>query len=189
MICNVSTHFIDGVLSIPCESALRWMTGHYWWQVNIGSVNGLVPSGTKPLPEPMLANIYIAIWHQYWPADTWSLLSPTTPMQILGDFHHFCFAIFAWYLMDWSGKWQLLVHITEYQNITGVTTVLHWAINKVPLVRKELKKNNYKYILTLSELIKTIPWRKYLIYIYCFLFFCLHQTSCTHNSVLIKNLK
>ena len=30
-------------------------TGLYWWLVNIGSGNGLVPSGTLPLPEPVLA--------------------------------------------------------------------------------------------------------------------------------------
>ena len=31
----------------------------------IGSGNGLVPSGNKPSPEPMLAQIYVAIWrHQ-----------------------------------------------------------------------------------------------------------------------------
>ena len=30
--------------------------------VNIGSGNGLVPSGNKPLPEPMLALIPVAIW-------------------------------------------------------------------------------------------------------------------------------
>ena len=29
-------------------------TGLHWWSVNIGSGNGLVPSGNKPLPEPML---------------------------------------------------------------------------------------------------------------------------------------
>ena len=28
----------------------------------IGSGNGLVPSGNKPLPEPMLTQIFIAIW-------------------------------------------------------------------------------------------------------------------------------
>ena len=28
---------------------------------NIGSGNGLVPSGNKPLPEPMLTQIYVAI--------------------------------------------------------------------------------------------------------------------------------
>ena len=30
--------------------------------VNIGSGNGLVPSGNKPLPEPMLTQIYVAKW-------------------------------------------------------------------------------------------------------------------------------
>ena len=29
-------------------------TGPYWWYVNIGSGNGLVPPGNKPLPEPVL---------------------------------------------------------------------------------------------------------------------------------------
>ena len=30
---------------------------------NIGSGDGLVPSGSKPLPEPMLNLIYVAIWY------------------------------------------------------------------------------------------------------------------------------
>ena len=29
--------------------------------VKIGSANGMVPSGNKPLPEPMLTQIYVAI--------------------------------------------------------------------------------------------------------------------------------
>ena len=29
-----------------------------WWWINSGSGNGLVPSGTKPLPEPVLTQIY-----------------------------------------------------------------------------------------------------------------------------------
>ena len=32
-----------------------------WWLVNIGSGNGLVPSGNKPLPEPMLTQIDVVI--------------------------------------------------------------------------------------------------------------------------------
>ena len=36
-------------------------TGLHWWYVNIGSGNGLVPSGNKPLPEPMLIQIFVAI--------------------------------------------------------------------------------------------------------------------------------
>ena len=38
------------------------VAGPYWWEVNIGSGNGLVPSGNKPLPEPMLTQIYVATW-------------------------------------------------------------------------------------------------------------------------------
>ena len=38
------------------------VTGLHWWSVNMGSGNGLVPSGNKPLPEPMLTQIYVAVW-------------------------------------------------------------------------------------------------------------------------------
>ena len=31
---------------------------HLWW-ANIGSGHGLVPSGNKPLPEPMLNELYM----------------------------------------------------------------------------------------------------------------------------------
>ena len=37
-------------------------TGIHWLSVNTGSGNGLVPSGNKPLPEPMLTKISVAIW-------------------------------------------------------------------------------------------------------------------------------
>ena len=40
-------------------------TGPYWWSVNIGSGNGLVLSGNKPLTEPMLIQIYVAKWRYY----------------------------------------------------------------------------------------------------------------------------
>ena len=54
---------IDG-WSISCKIVLKWMptNGPYWWYINIGSGNGLVPSGNKPLPEPMLTQISVAIW-------------------------------------------------------------------------------------------------------------------------------
>ena len=38
-------------------------TESQYWGVNIGSGNVLVPSGNKPLPEPLLTQIYVAIWH------------------------------------------------------------------------------------------------------------------------------
>ena len=34
------------------------------WLVNISSGNGLVPSGNKSLPKPMLTHFYVAIWCQ-----------------------------------------------------------------------------------------------------------------------------
>ena len=37
-----------------------WSTELLWWWVIIGSGNGLVPSGNKPLTE-----IYVATWHHY----------------------------------------------------------------------------------------------------------------------------
>ena len=39
---------------ISCEIAPRWMSLDLTDDVNIDSANGLVPSGTKPLSEPML---------------------------------------------------------------------------------------------------------------------------------------
>ena len=38
------------------------VTGLHWWPINIGSDNGLVPSGNMPLPELMLIQISVAIW-------------------------------------------------------------------------------------------------------------------------------
>ena len=40
-------------------------TRSQWWDVNIDSGNGLVPDGTKPLPESMFTQNYVGIWrHQ-----------------------------------------------------------------------------------------------------------------------------
>ena len=52
-------------------------TRPHWWLVNNGSGNGLLPDGTKPLPEPKLT-ISTTIWH-HWATMTWSavwLLNP-----------------------------------------------------------------------------------------------------------------
>ena len=44
------------------DNALRWMSWDLPRKVNIASGNGLVPSGNKPLPEPVLTKISNAIW-------------------------------------------------------------------------------------------------------------------------------
>ena len=45
---------------MPLELTIEYVNIEH--QVNIGSSNGLVPSGTKPLPVPMLIQFYVAIW-------------------------------------------------------------------------------------------------------------------------------
>ena len=53
---------IDG-RGISCEIALIWMSLDFTDDQNIGSGNGLVPLGNKPLPEPRLTQFSVAIWH------------------------------------------------------------------------------------------------------------------------------
>ena len=63
-ICNFQTNFRDWWLRHHLWNCSDMnVTGLHWWSVNIGSGNGLVPLGNKPLPEPMLTQIYVAIWH------------------------------------------------------------------------------------------------------------------------------
>ena len=47
------------------ETAVRWAKRHYLWIVNIGSGSGFVPTGTRPLPEPMLTQSYVIVW-RHW---------------------------------------------------------------------------------------------------------------------------
>ena len=48
---------------VSCETALSWMpqSSAHWYYVNSDSGNGLVPSGAKPLPEPVLNQIYVTM--------------------------------------------------------------------------------------------------------------------------------
>ena len=43
-----------------CAIACRWIA-EILFDCNIGSSNGLVPSGTKPLPEPILREIMLLV--------------------------------------------------------------------------------------------------------------------------------
>ena len=54
------------ILITSCKIGLMLsVTGPHWWQGNIGSGNELVPSGNKPLPEPISTLIYVAKWRHY----------------------------------------------------------------------------------------------------------------------------
>ena len=68
-----ATWILNLYFSIICQGYWSWAFHvklpsdechkHHWWLVNVGSGNGLVPSGNKPLPEPMLTQFCITIWH------------------------------------------------------------------------------------------------------------------------------
>ena len=53
---------IDGMLQIGCLHVCLPAITHEWL-ANIGSANGVVPSGNKPLAEPMLTQIHVAMQH------------------------------------------------------------------------------------------------------------------------------
>ena len=50
----------------PFDNAPRWMPRAFI----VGSCNGLVPSGNKPLSEPMLTKFYVAMW-RHWDTMNW----------------------------------------------------------------------------------------------------------------------
>ena len=61
--CDLHAIIQNNCLGTRCEFALRRMPQiltNQW--IDIGSVNGLLPGGTKPLTEPMLSKVHDAIW-------------------------------------------------------------------------------------------------------------------------------
>ena len=56
---HMKERYLEHVLrNCPHVNATR----PHWWSINIASGNGLVLSGNKPLPEPMLNQISEVIW-------------------------------------------------------------------------------------------------------------------------------
>ena len=80
-----SQEHLDGILKKQFSIIFYWLVssdllmimppdeshGTYWWWVNIGSGNGSVPSGNKPLPDPMLIQIFNTIWHHEATISLW----------------------------------------------------------------------------------------------------------------------
>ena len=57
------THFNDKYLKYFLWNCYQVnATIHHWSLIHTGSGNGLVPSGNKPLPEPVWTKIPVAIW-------------------------------------------------------------------------------------------------------------------------------
>ena len=52
-------------MSTFCEIAFRWMPQKNFNDNSSGSGESLMLSDSKPLTEPILIQIYIAIWHHW----------------------------------------------------------------------------------------------------------------------------
>ena len=59
--------------------------------VNIGSGNGLVPDGTKPLSEPMLTTINEVLWHS--PESNFTASAKVTILY--AEFENYTFNIYC----------------------------------------------------------------------------------------------
>ena len=88
-------------MSTSCEIVLRWMP-HTTCEDKSTSVNGLVPSGNKPLPEPIFTKFYVAMWrHQVtmskliFPFDKMATILETTFLNVFWNF------VF-WFEFHWS---------------------------------------------------------------------------------------
>ena len=85
-------------ISIGIELSSEVCKSTQWWWVNIGSGNGLVPSGNKPLPKPMQSKIIVAIW-------CLNELNNWSSYQITELYTNNCnkLWIYKWRLILWSG--------------------------------------------------------------------------------------
>ena len=88
-------------------------TGPYWWEVHIVSCNGLVPSGNKPLPEPVLTQIY-GITRGDWVNVLYAIrcvILNRVLMRPVG-----CFTNITWALQNILSKFVHCRNRTSYEN-------------------------------------------------------------------------
>ena len=94
-------------------------TRSHWWVVSIGSGNGLVPSGNKPLPEPM--NVDPDLWHQ-----SHHMMSLDHNQLTLGGFEPYIHKIS---LVTTIGKEQTSAYL-----IAELRTVCPWNVTHIKKV-------------------------------------------------------
>ena len=131
-------------------------TAHHWWEHNIGSGHGLVPSGTKPLPGLMLTPICIALWHHFATTSQWRCWFNTA----LNWNIYVCFSIYAFFTH--CGKYTYSTGTHHYRplrahsripNMYSLCSFGIWGwfdILKVNIASNLLKKD---YIMTFEIMI------------------------------------
>ena len=86
-------------------------------EVNIGSSNGLMPDGTNPLPEPMLTQFNITIWHMNFIRIDWREVNIGSSMAwcLTASSHYLsqCWpsSISQYGFTELSFQWLLVSHV------------------------------------------------------------------------------
>ena len=90
----------------------------YFWSVNIGSGNGLVPSGTKPLPEPILTHDPVICHHMASTRPQWFNLSTLWSPTKIVDFLPTTFKLILLNKFGFLSNWSLFLraHLTICQH-------------------------------------------------------------------------
>ena len=123
------------------------------WQVDIGSGNGLVPSGNKPLPEPMLTKIYVP--HMVWLGHN-GLISSACIHNSWCQGTHFCISKLTHHWFRWlvtrltpshyQNQWQLSINWTLLSNFQ-----LKSNQNVVIFIQENKFENVCKMVAILSQ--------------------------------------
>ena len=120
-------------------------TGHCWWYVNIGSVNGLVPSGNKQLSKPMSTRteFNIAIWcHQDTFCGTMTPYNAIDLVQIgsgnewLVAWRRQAYSTLSHYLNKLKGQW---FETSWLPCCVNVKTVLQNAISVLQMIKSPVR--------------------------------------------------
>ena len=85
------------IVNRTLRNILQWNLNQtnrpHWWLIQNCSVNDLVPSGNKPLPEPMLTEIFVALYSIPYTAPLCSRNVHTCA--------HFCYKMVHLGIWDW----------------------------------------------------------------------------------------
>ena len=116
---NFQANFSDWWLEYLFWNCIQ-MNGPYWWWVNVGSGNGLVPTGNKPLPNPDLCHHMVSLGHNELRAFEYK----TSQHLIKKSFS----IVWKWYLSVYA--WNILCGISKGNlgNPPQNDLAIHWKM-------------------------------------------------------------
>ena len=114
-----------------------------WWKVNNISGNGFMPSGNKPLPEPMLTQIYVVIT---WANDDSNLrCHMASPATMRWSYMMYTYWKLVYLLEDWPLMCRELSYLSLTRSISWL--LMPWlltspgvGVTKAPFVSFSVNK-------------------------------------------------